>query len=227
MRSAAVALSVLLFVSAISGQTDGNPQNWCRSGFFTADSRDFRIGTVKGSRIAKSYFYADDAANCPGDANCRQRSYLVGGDQVIVGRTHGGFACSWFSSEKGSETVGWLREDTIQISDPPTKPTLKKWLGLWKYSDNSIEFTENKLPGFLNVGGDAIWKGLGDNVHVGELDGRYEPAGNLIEYSDGEDQYDCKATIRLIGIYLVVADNMHCGGANVSFSGVYRKVKNY
>ena len=178
MRSAAVALSVFLFVSAISGQTDGNPQNWCRSGFFTADSRDFRIGTVKGSRIAKSYFYADDAANCPGDANCRQRSYLVGGDQVIVGRTHGGFACSWFSSEKGSETVGWLREDTIQISDPPTKPTLKKWLGLWKYSD-------------------------------------------------GEDQYDCKATIRLIGIYLVVADNMHCGGANVSFSGVYRKVKNY
>lgn len=227
MRFAGILSILILFASSATGQIEGNPENWCRGGFFTHDSQQFRIGTVKGSKSVKSFFYADDPDGCPGRENCRQKAYIVGGDQVLVARTYSGFACSWFSSAKGSETVGWVKEDSLNFSAPRVKPSRKKWLGVWKYSDNSIEFTENKLPGYLNVGGDAIWKGLGDNVHVGELDGRYEPEGNVIEYSDGEDEYDCKAIIRLVGDYLVVADNMHCGGANVSFSGVYRKVKNY
>jgi hypothetical protein len=37
------------------------------------------------------------------------------------------------------------------------------------------------------------------------------------------DEYECKVSIRKVGKYLVVADNMQCGGANVSFSGVYQK----
>jgi hypothetical protein len=29
--------------------------------------------------------------------------------------------------------------------------------------------------------------------------------------------------MQLVGKHLVVGDNLHCGGANVSFSGVYRR----
>ena len=64
-----------------------------------------------------------------------------------------------------------------------------------------------------------------DNVHVGEIDGRYAPENGMIKYSDGDDEYDCKMTMRLVGRYLVVADNLKCGGVNVTFSGVYTKRK--
>ena len=106
---------------------------------------------------------------------------------------------------------------------PPVVAGVSGWLGDWKYGDNSISFTHNKLAGFLNVTGNAIWKGLGDNVHVGEIDGRYEPLNGVIEYSDGDGEYDCRATLRLVGNYLIVSDNLRCGGMNVTFTGVYLK----
>jgi hypothetical protein len=102
--------------------------------------------------------------------------------------------------------------------------TPKAWLGEWKFDDNRIEFTENKLPGFLNVTGSATWVGANPgNVHVGELDGRYKPQNGWIEYSDGNDEFDCRVRLRLLGGYLIVADNLKCGGVNVTFSGIYRR----
>jgi len=41
--------------------------------------------------------------------------------------------------------------------------------------------------------------------------------------TDGDDI--CRATLRLVGPYLLVDDNNDCGGANVTFDGVYRKKK--
>lgn len=205
------------------GQLEGNPENWCRGGFFTREYSDFKIGMVTGSRSNRVYFNRDDSDDCPAGKNCRGRSFVVGGDKLLVSRSYKGFACSWFVAPNGRETVGWIAESSIKTSQPDVRPALSKWLGSWKYADSEISFTDNKLAGFLNVTGDAFWKGLGDNVHVGELDGRSAPEGNLLEYSDGDDEYDCKVTMRLIGDYLVVADNLKCGGVNVTFSGVYRR----
>lgn len=76
----------------------------------------------------------------------------------------------------------------------------------------------------LRVKGIALWKGIGNNVHVGELDGRSKQKDGRLEYSDGDSEFDCRAKMELIlGRYLIVADNGNCGGANVSFSGIYRK----
>lgn len=223
MKLIVFALIVLSSFASVCGQIEGNPDNWCRGGFFTRDSQDFKIGTVKGAKTVKSYFFNDDPEDCPAGKNCRGKAYLVGGDKVIVARNYNGFACVWFTPVSGYETVGWVRADTLRLADPVAKPPLSAWHGTWKYADNSISFTDNKLAGFLNVTGDALWKGLGDNVHIGELDGRFAPEGNVLEYSDGDDEYDCKATMRLVGEYLLVADNMKCGGVNVSFSGIYKK----
>lgn len=223
MRSFIFTLIFLALLVPAYAQTDGNPDNWCRGGFFTRDAKDFKVGTVIGSKTTKSYFFNDDRDDCPGGKNCRAKSYIVGGDKVIVARNYGEFACVWYTPVQGYETVGWVRADTLRLAPPAAKPAMSAWHGTWKYADNNITFTDNKLAGFLNVTGDAIWKGLGDNVHIGELDGRFAPEGNVLEYSDGDDEYDCKATMRLIGDFLVVADNLHCGGANVSFSGVYKK----
>ena len=43
-------------------------------------------------------------------------------------------------------------------------------------------------------------------------------------FKDGDGEYDCAATLNLVGKLLVVADNNNnCGGGNVSFTGVYKR----
>ena len=215
-------LLVLIFALPVFAQIEGSPENFCREGFFTRDSQDFKIGRVKAAR---SYFHSDESEDCPEGVKCRRKAYLVQGNEVIVNRVRNGFACAWYSPVKGSPTVGWLKVSELAIAAPPIVNGTKAWLGEWVFEENGIEFTDNKLAGFLNVTGNATWKGLGDNVHVGEIDGRYEPLDGVINYSDGDDEYDCKITMRRIGNYLVVADNLKCGGLNVTFSGVYMRKK--
>jgi len=218
-----IIVCVLFLAASTSAQLNGNPANWCREGFFTRDSKEFSIGVVKGAKTARSYFYGDDRDDCPRAANCRQKAFVVGGDEVIVNRSFDGFSCAWYVPKKGRPTVGWIPTSDLSLRDLLPGGASKAWLGEWTYGDNGIEFTENKLPGNLNVTGNATWIGLNDNVHVGEIDGRYEPKNGVINYSDGDDEYDCKMTMRLLGSYLIVADNLKCGGVNVTFSGIYRR----
>ncbi|MBX7055899.1 MAG: hypothetical protein K1X36_13175 [Pyrinomonadaceae bacterium] len=214
--------------SAAQAQTPGNPDNWCRNGAFPTDSQDFKIGKVKsGAKAAKKvYFYNDYAEDCPTNESCREKSYVVPGNEVIVSRVYKSFACSWYVPVKGIGTTGWIRLADLDINDVNKKPPVTAWLGDWEFAENSISFTRNKLPGYLNVKGEAFWRGSVDNVHIGELDGREKPVGNIINFGSSDtDEYACKATIRLIGNFLVVDDNSNCGGVNVRFDGVYRRKK--
>ena len=155
------------------------------------------------------------------------KSYLVKGNEVVINRIRGDFACAWFAPTKGSQTIGWLRVADLDRPELLLDASENAWTGEWKYALNSIAITRNRLDGFLNIVGDAIWKGIGDNVHVGELDGRFAHKNGVLDYFDGNEEYDCKAKFNLLGKYLIVADNMTCGGVNVSFTGVYRLAKRY
>jgi hypothetical protein len=218
-----VILSIFVFAVSALGQMDGNPANWCREGFFTRDSTKFKMATIKGGRSTRAYFYGDDRKDCPSGPNCRRKAFVVGGNLVLTNRSAGGFRCAWFTSPTGVATVGWIKSSDLNSNEFFLDSGALGWLGEWTYGDNSIEFTENKLPGNLNVTGNATWKGLNGNVHVGEIDGRYEPKNGVINYSDGDDEFDCKVAMRLFGSYLIVADNLKCGGVNVTFSGIYRR----
>lgn len=224
----AIALPILIAAMSVFsfGQMDGNPDNWCRGGLFATESNDFQLAAIKPINGGRAYFYEDGVEKCTNDDSCRAKAYLVPDNKLIISsKWLARFACGWFSPEKGSPTIGWIKLTDIIIL--PSRPSdgPKPWLGEWRYADNSIKFTENKLAGYLNVTGDAIWKGLGDNVHIGELDDRAEPRGGILKYGEADtSEFACKATMRLLGGFLIVADNMNCGGVNVTFSGVYRKV---
>jgi hypothetical protein len=68
-------------------------------------------------------------------------------------------------------------------------------------------------------------------VNIGELEGKARPRDATLALGQGydgvkppgerQDLVECAARLRLFGRYLVVEDNMQCGGANVSFTGVY------
>jgi hypothetical protein len=222
-----IILSLLLFAASASTQIEGNPANFCRGGFFTRESDNFQIGIVKAPPRTKVYFYGDDNADCPESEKCKLRAYVVPGDEVIISKTRGNFSCAWFTNKSGVGTVSWIKTENLRMLETDRPTALADWLGEWRYEENNITFTNNKLAGFLNVTGDALWKGLGDNVHIGELDGRFEPKDGELNYSDGDDEYDCKASMQLVGRFLIVSDNNHCGGANVTFSGIYRRTRSY
>ncbi len=220
-------MKTLIFIICLAcvcfGQVEGNPENWCREGFFTRESKTFNLGIVKTIKGGRAYFYDDSSGKCPNDPSCRKQAYLVPGDQVVINRIRGDFACSWFIPAKGVPTIGWLRANDLDRPAILLDRSETAWTGEWNYAGNSISISPHKLGGYLNIFGEASWKGAGDNIHIGELNGRFEHKKGVIEYSNGNDEYDCKATLRLLGSYLIVNDNFNCGGANVSFSGIYRK----
>lgn len=199
----------------------GNSVNFCRNGLFSSDGEDFQIARVKGKRGDKAFFYDDATEICPGDAKCKTKSYVIPGDEVIVSRKYGNYACSWYQPAKGYETVGWISLDQIDfIENTPALP----WIGDWDFGDNSIKIAPMKIAGKVKVIGNAFWKGLGDNIHIGEIDFSGIPSNNKLQLGEA-GEYECRVSMQRTGNYLVVSDNLNCGGANVTFNGVYRRGK--
>lgn len=215
---------VLFLSTSIFAQLDGNPENWCRNGAFPRDSESYEIAKVKGKKGEKVYFYNDFQEDCPNNEKCREKSYIIPTDEVIVSRKYGNWVCAWYQPKKGSETVGWIRTDSLEFVK--IKQSLADIYGSWYFYDNEIRIKKGAKPDAFAVTGEAFWKGLGDNIHTGELDHEGKMFGNILKLGEQEtDEYACKVSIRLLGKFLIVSDNMNCGGANVSFSGVYQRNK--
>lgn len=221
-------VSVLLFALCVpafaSAQVEGNPENWCRNGLYTRDGAGFGLARVVGAKGARIYFYGDARDECPGAGEkCREKAYLIPGDVVVVSRRFGDYVCAWFQPPKGAETVGWLPRAAVSPLETEATPPLSRWVGAWKYGSQSLDIKRGAKPGALAVTGEAFWRGLGDNIHTGEVEFEATPQGNALTLAENEDL--CSVTLRLVGDLLVVSDNLQCGGANVTFNGVYRRKK--
>ena len=219
-------LFIFILTTGIFAQGSGDPENWCPEGLFTHDPQEFGIGVIKPTSGTPAYFYTDDPASCPQGRTCRTKSYVVKGDTLVTARKYRGFVCSWFISKTGGVKVGWIRENQMEFPLFLSDGSAKAWSGEWSYASNTIKLSQTRDENTLKVAGNAIWKGMGDNIHVGELDGTAPFANGILTYSDGTDKYDCNVRMELsLGEYLIVTDNGNCGGANVTFSGIYRKVR--
>ena len=218
-----LVLLMLTFVCAeeAAAQNIGdNPANWCRNGLFPSEGTEFKLAQVTGIKATQIRFFSDDNG-CPDNkAKCAMRSYLISGDRVLISKRYGPWICSWYQPRKGSETVGWLPAESLVISsEQNARPAFERWVGWWKYYDQSLNIRRDRKVGFLRVKGDAIWRGLGDNVHVGSVEGSAQPQGSELILVEEE----CRVSLRLVGDYIVASDNSQCGGANVRFDGVYRR----
>ena len=214
--------SSLLQASPASAQLKGNADNICRNGYFPRESTNYRLAKIMGAAGDRIYFHGDDNERCPDDQACRLKTYVIANDEVIVSRTSGKFACSWFQPRKGTETVGWIETDRLAWQETTRRPAMPDWLGEWRAYDNVISISKAKAAGMLAIKGEATW-GSGASTHTGELDYDAKPSADKMKFGDGTDERDCQVTMQRVGKYLVVGDNLHCGGANVSFSGVYQK----
>ncbi len=225
MKFSKIVFILLLLLSSFAAfaQLEGNPENFCRNGFFPRESEDYSIGKIKGKKGERIYFYGDDE-NCPNGKNCRLKSYLIPNDKVIVSRKFSNFACAWYQPKKGAETVGWISLDKLEFINMVQSIRKEAWTGTWKFYDSEINIAATNEENIYKVTGNAFWKGLGDNIHIGELDGIAKIVETDLKYGEEEtDEFACKVKLRLIDKFMIVSDNLNCGGMNVTFSGVYRR----
>ena len=187
-------------------------------------------------------------SGCPSEnASCQRKGFVVPGDEVLAGWTNNAYRCVVYLSPKAKRIKGQFPETNGYIPSANLQPVAvsvakaSDWAGKWSRSaEADIEITA--LPdGTLKVMGQAAYGSADPGrvargaVNVGEMEGERKPLGNMLaigeDYTDPTkpwdetDRSECRARLQLFGRYLVVEDNVGCGGANVSFTGVYIRLK--
>jgi hypothetical protein len=184
-----------------------------------------KLSLARVGADAKTYLlHGKDRPGCPANtARCRRAAYLVAGDPVLIDDVAGAFVSVNYVSTNGTLTQGWVPSTAITRTASPAAA----WQGNWQRDEASIDIKSAKGPGRLSIDGTASW-GTHDpdrvargGINMGELSGDAVPVGDRLSISDGAE--GCTAWLRLVGPYLVVTDNLQCGGMNVSFTGIYRR----
>jgi len=196
------------------------------------------------SKDARLHFIAGKSERMPAcpsaESACMLKAYVVPGDEVLVDATEAPYLCVFFKSQTGRETRGWLPRAALQIAPSEGAPA-RQWAGKWQH-DREAQIVIASHSDEVEVSGDALWGSYDRQrvrrgaVHVGELSGNGRPRGQTLAigydpdksgFPPGKDQppEDCAAKLELYGRYLVVEDNLGCGGLNVSFTGIYVRVK--
>jgi hypothetical protein len=181
------------------------------------------VNFVKGSE--------DDAA-CPGEKEaCRKKAFVVPGDVVLTGRTQGAFTCvayQSFHARKQDWTTGWLPTSSLAPMAPMRSPNMSDWLGSWSHPGGTISISRGK-NGTLSIEGEQTYPAAG-GAHSGVLGAVVAPSQGVIAFvDDGTTPFEkaedgqCLVRMQRVGAWLLVEDNMQCGGSMVTFTGLYRR----
>lgn len=187
---------------------------------------------------------SNDKPGCPAASEqCTLPTYLVAGDEVLItdfAEGEDGLVCAHYISPAGKVTSGWLDNSALTYrGDSMVRFDSTDAYGDWVsgLQDASITIGPAETPDsdYVLVSGDATrgppsyntgsFAGpayMTDNNWLAGYDSdQYrgdEPASSAKTLSDG-----CRIRFRFAGHYLLVDDNMICGGLGVTFSGVYAK----
>jgi hypothetical protein len=222
----------LLAASAALAQSDGQ----CAGVQGVPMTEAIAIARVVRPNDRLHFVHASEPSrrNCPDlSPGCRARAFLVPGDVVLtLPAPHKGYLCASFVDRKGTETTGWL--PTGALAPVPAKADDEaEWVGRWRRTEAAITIARGKQGGLMATG-EATW-GAGDRrrvaeggVNIGAFGGAMRRTGETRLVADNDvasferaPQDRCAVRLRRIGPYLLVEDNMACGGMNVSFSGLY------
>ncbi|KZB99429.1 hypothetical protein AU375_04347 [Methylobacterium radiotolerans] len=243
MRLSPLAPSILLATLALLAGPAHAEENECRRPPSLASGPPPIFGRITAP--GRTAFVKDGLARagCPDpSAACRERAYLVTADPVILGERRGAYVCAHYrGAGDDMGRSGWLPAEAVAV-EPSSTVAPADWLGTWTRPEARVRVTPGDKPvdkpGMLTFAGDATW-GAGDpervrrgGVHIGEFAGTVAPQGDAASFAVGEsgalpvetgDASDCKVWLRRVGPWLIVDDNLACGGLNVSFRGLYRR----
>jgi hypothetical protein len=174
--------------------------------------------------------YDDDfkAEGCPAAADaCRKKSYLVTGDLVLLGDKRGEFTCISYelpSAKKQSWSHGWLPTAALAPVAPMPAPKASDWVGTW--GPNGRITIRNAKAGKLRIEGVRVIEMPSGDTHNGTFNVLVSPGATTLAFTDdGSYGEGCRVRMQRIGSSLLVEDNGGCGGAGVTFIGLYRRRK--
>ncbi|WP_298952168.1 hypothetical protein [uncultured Methylobacterium sp.] len=230
---------LLALLAGPAGAQENEARNECRRTPALSTGPALAYGRIAAT--GRTAFVKDGLARagCPGpDPACRERAYLVPGDGVILGERRGAWICATYRGDRDDMgRTGWVSAEAVAV-ETSSAVSVEGWLGTWTRAEAQIRVTPGGRPGTVSVDGGATWGG-GDpdraargGIHTGEIAGTVAPKGDAASFAMGEsetlpvergDPADCKVWLRRLGPWLVVDDNLACGGVNVTFRGVYRR----
>lgn len=230
LQAAAIAMA-LLPAPSDAQSADGQ----CGSATTAIDSQ-LGIARIASSRARVNFVMSrhDGRKECPAATPvCREKAFLVARDVVVTQPSEiGGFVCSTFVNARGHETTGWLPAEALEVV-PFGAPTASSYVGRWQRTEAVITIKAGRNGGVV-VDGAATW-GAQDRgraargaVNTGEIGGAGRFVGNTVLVADDDvktfqtaPDTACAVQMRVVANYLLVQDNGACGGANVSFTGIY------
>jgi hypothetical protein len=231
MRTTAVCLllllSSMLLCGAASAYDPDDPKN-C-NGVDWDNKSPWLIAKVTAKprvNFVKSP-YDDDfkAESCPAATDaCRKSSYVVTGDLVFVGKTDGAFTCTTYQSPLAKKQLwetGWLPNAALTPVARMSPTKTSDWIGTWYHPGGPIKITPGTSPK-LHIEGEMTVPTAND-FHNGAFDGEVTPQNDMLDFVD--DGSGCHVQMQRVGPWLLVGDNGGCGGAGVSFQGLYRRTK--
>lgn len=186
---------------------------------------------------------ASGGRGCPADtATCRMKGYLVAKDRVVVTAVQGAYACATFTggAPNFATTTGLL--PLSALADTP-QAAEGDWTGAWRSGDEQeidIKTAAGNaiaIEGNATYGGDDPQRVASGAINAGQIGATLTPEGDKAAFSASDDgkgaAYDanpgddtvCRVRLWRAGPYLLAADNLMCGGMNVSFTGVYSRGK--
>ena len=182
------------------------------------------------AKTAKSPYDDDFKADaCPAHtAACQKKSYLVAGDLVLLGKTQGDFTCVHYQSPLATKqvwTIGWLPSAALTPVAPMLAPKTSDWVGTWYHPGGSIEIKNGKRD-ILDVEG-GMTVPTANDFHNGGFKAQVTPKNDTVAFADDGTNYGegCRVRLQRIGPWLLAVDNSGCGGAGVTFTGLYRRKK--
>jgi hypothetical protein len=229
-----VVLSAALWTGAALAET-ANP-NDCLGAEWN-DASPLAVANVvaqpRVNLIKSPYDDEGKAAGCPAATDaCRRKAYLVNGDLVLVGKTMGEFTCVSYQSPRAKSqiwTAGWLPLKALAKVEPMASPAPSDWIGSWEHPGGGLVI-KKAGGGRLRIEGDQVVP-AGRDLHNGSLGATAEPKGGIVAFvDDGSTPFEqpnagdeCRVRMQRVGAWLLVEDNNDCGGAGVSFTGLYHR----
>jgi hypothetical protein len=205
----------------------------CKALAFSDDLTNLSLAIVTSR---KAHFVANrsDRAGCPSvSASCRTTAFLVANDKVVTdgAKDSSGDVCVAFIDGRGVETDGWLPAGSVK-----TIMAAPRWIGAWRRSASGKIDIMPKSGDTLGLTGTASWQGRGENVHSADIDAVIDARKTIQGFATRSSEFegkqipferataaDCAVMMSQLGPYLYVSDSGNCGGANVSFVGLYAR----
>jgi hypothetical protein len=193
------------------------------------DTRPLTVAKVTAASrvnfLKSPYDDRSTAASCPAAAKaCRKKAYLVPGDLVLVGKAQGDFTCVTYQSPRAKRQTwigGWLPSAALTPVAPTPSPA-SDWIGRWRQPGGFVEI-KNGDGGKLRVEGSMTLPTPSGDYQNGDFHAQVAPSA-LIAFSDEGVYGDgCRLRMQRIGASLLVEDNGGCGGAGVTFTGLFRR----